>query len=138
MLPSLHASGAPATQVPPAQVSPVVQAFPSLQGAVLLVNTQPLPGLQLSVVQTLLSLQTTGVPGLQMPPLQVSPVVQALPSLQAAPYEAVFLPRNTSGLEGSEDRFAVAQEHFREIGCVQLRHPCVSADVGEEQRLEPS
>jgi hypothetical protein len=32
-------------------------------------------------VQTLLSLQTTGVPGLQTPPPQVSPNVHALPSL---------------------------------------------------------
>src|SRR5262249_55233822 len=41
--------------------------------------TQPVAGLQLSVVQTLLSLQTIGVP-LQVPPPQVSPEVQALPS----------------------------------------------------------
>jgi hypothetical protein len=39
--------------------------------------------LQLSVVQTLLSLQTTGVPGLQTPPPQTSPAVQALPSSHA-------------------------------------------------------
>jgi hypothetical protein len=39
-------------------------------------------GLQVSVVQGLLSLQTTVVPGWQVPPLQASPVVQASPSLQ--------------------------------------------------------
>jgi hypothetical protein len=39
--------------------------------------------LHVSVVQTLLSLQTTGVPGLQTPPPQMSPAVQALPSSQA-------------------------------------------------------
>jgi hypothetical protein len=33
-----------------------------------------------SSVQTLLSLQTTGVPGLQTPPPHVSPLLQALPS----------------------------------------------------------
>jgi hypothetical protein len=36
-----------------------------------------------SVVQTLLSLQTTGVPGLQTPPPQMSPAVQALLSSHA-------------------------------------------------------
>jgi hypothetical protein len=35
-----------------------------------------------SVVQPLLSLQTTGVPGLQTPPPQVSFAVQALLSVQ--------------------------------------------------------
>jgi len=40
--------------------------------------------LQLSVVQMLPSLQTTAVPAWQVPPLQVSPVVQALPSLHGA------------------------------------------------------
>jgi hypothetical protein len=40
--------------------------------------------LQLSVVQGLLSLQTTAWPGLQAPPEQASPVVHALPSLHAA------------------------------------------------------
>src|SRR5215468_1831373 len=45
------------THAPPEQTS-VVQATPSLQGAVLLVKTQPDAGLQLSVVHTLPSLQT--------------------------------------------------------------------------------
>jgi hypothetical protein len=36
-LPSLQLGGAPPTHVPPAQVSLVVHAFPSLQGAVLFV-----------------------------------------------------------------------------------------------------
>jgi hypothetical protein len=37
--------------------------------------------LQVSVVQRLPSLQTTGVPAWQLPPLHASPVVQAFPSL---------------------------------------------------------
>jgi hypothetical protein len=37
-------------------------------------------GLQESVVQGLLSLQVNGAPGWQVPPPQVSPAVQALPS----------------------------------------------------------
>jgi hypothetical protein len=71
----------PGWQLPPAHVSPVVQALPSLHEAVLLVKTQPVAGLQVSVVQTLLSLQTIAAP-LHEPPLHVSPEVQAFPSLQ--------------------------------------------------------
>ena len=80
----MQTTAAPGTQVPPEQVSPVVQAFPSLQEAVLLVKTQPVAGSHVSVVQTLLSLQMTAVPGTQVPPEQVSPAVQAFPSLHAA------------------------------------------------------
>ena len=75
----------PGWQLPPEHVSPVVQALPSLHGFVLFVKTQPLAGLQVSVVQTLLSLQTTAVPGWQMPPAQASPAVQALLSLHDVP-----------------------------------------------------
>jgi hypothetical protein len=81
---SLQTTGAPAWQVPPPQASPAVQALPSSQDAVLLVNTQPVAGSQVSVVQTLSSLQTTGAPAWHVPPLQTSPVVQAFPSSQAA------------------------------------------------------
>src|SRR5258705_444517 len=75
-------TGVPGLQMPPPHVSPLVQALPSLQGPVLFVKTHPDGGAHVSVVQPLLSLQTTGVPGLQMPPPQVSPLVQALPSSQ--------------------------------------------------------
>ena len=50
--------------------------------AVVSVKTHPVAGLQLSTVHTLLSLQTTVVPGRQVPAWHESPVVQALPSLQ--------------------------------------------------------
>ena len=75
--------GVPA-QAPPLHVSPDVQALPSSQAALFGVKVQPLTGLQLSSVHTLLSLQPSGVPGLQTPLPQVSPCVQALPSLQGA------------------------------------------------------
>jgi hypothetical protein len=115
-LPSLQPSGVPAVQVAAWQVSvplhglPSLQAVPlvragwvhappphtslvqalpsSAQGAVLLVKTQPLVGLQLSAVQPLLSLQVSGVPALQLPAWQVSAPLQALPSLQAVPLGA--------------------------------------------------
>jgi hypothetical protein len=79
-------TGLDPVQAPARQVSDWVQALPSLQLAVLLAKTQPEAGLQLSVVQTLLSLQVVAPPLPQVPvALQVSPVVQALPSLQAPP-----------------------------------------------------
>src|SRR5262245_29720777 len=96
-------------QVPEAHVSFEVQALPSLQGAVLLVYVHPLTGLQKSFVQTFPSLHTAespvwthpvaglhvsivqgmassqdgGGPPVHTVPLQVSPVVQGLPSLHA-------------------------------------------------------
>src|SRR5438876_4142937 len=82
VLPSSQLGAAPPTHVPPLQVSPVVQAFPSLQGLELLVCVQPVAELQPSVVQTLPSSQLGGAPPTHVPPLQVSPVVQAFPSLQ--------------------------------------------------------
>ena len=83
-LPSLQFSAGPPTQVPPLHVSAVVQALPSLQDAVLFVLTQPVAGLHESSVQTLPSLQFGAGPPTQVPPAQVSAVVQALPSLQDA------------------------------------------------------
>jgi hypothetical protein len=56
----LQLGGGPPTHWPPLHASPVVQALLSLHGALLLVKTQPVAGLQVSLVQTLLSLQTTG------------------------------------------------------------------------------
>jgi hypothetical protein len=74
----------PGTQAPLAHTSPVVQALLSLHGAVLNVLIQaPVPVLQLSVVQTLLSSQLLGVPAVQLPiPSHVSLSVQALLSVQ--------------------------------------------------------
>src|SRR6266852_5356807 len=81
-LPSSQLGAGPPTQVPPLHASLVVQAFPSLQGLVLLVCTQPVAGLQLSSVQTLPSSQLGAGPPTHAPPAQVSLVVQAFPSLQ--------------------------------------------------------
>lgn len=71
---------APLTQTPPAQASPVVQAFPSLQGEVLLVYVQPVIGLHESVVHPFPSSQFGPTPPTQAPPEQRSPSVQAFPS----------------------------------------------------------
>jgi hypothetical protein len=60
----------PPTQLPPEQVSLVVQALPSSHGAVLFACVQPVAGLQESVVHTLPSLQSGGGPPAQLPPSQ--------------------------------------------------------------------
>ena len=83
-LPSSQLGGGPPTQAPPAHVSLVVQASPSLHAALLFVNTQPVAGAQVSFVHTLLSLQTSAGPPAHVPPEHVSLVVQASPSLQTA------------------------------------------------------
>jgi hypothetical protein len=81
--PSSQFGGGPPVQVPPTHVSPVVQRFPSLHELLLLANTQPVVGLHVSVVQPFPSSQFGGGPPVQVPLTHVSPVVQALPSLQA-------------------------------------------------------
>jgi hypothetical protein len=83
-LPSSQLGGAPPLQVPLSQVSLVVQTFPSSHGFALFVKTQPVAGLQLSSVQLLRSSQIVGAPLRQLPPLQVSRVVQGLPSSHEA------------------------------------------------------
>src|SRR5206468_585165 len=82
---TLQAAVVTPVHCPPEQVSGKVQALASSQGRVLFMCAQPLAGLQLSVVQTLLSSQLGGGPPTQAPLEQVSLVVQALLSLQAVP-----------------------------------------------------
>jgi len=81
---SSQANAAPGTHTPLAQASSTVQALPSVQAMVLLVNVQPLAGLQASVVHGLPSLHASAVPAAQAPLAQMSPLVQALPSLHGA------------------------------------------------------
>jgi hypothetical protein len=61
-LPSLQSGGGPPTHDPLAQVSLVVQALPSLHGAVLLVCTQPVWGSHESSVHGLPSSHGLGEP----------------------------------------------------------------------------
>ena len=83
-LPSSQVCAAPGTQTPALHASFWVHTLPSLHAAALAVATQPLAGLQLSVVHGLPSLQVTAVPDAQVPALHPSPLVQALLSSQAA------------------------------------------------------
>jgi hypothetical protein len=99
-LPATHASavqglassqGVPLPLHAPAlQISPVVQASPSLHGAPFCgAVTQPTLGSQLSEVQGLLSLHTSLAPPVHTAPVDptvhASPLVQALPSSQGWP-----------------------------------------------------
>lgn len=107
-LPSLeHTVGVPGWHDPPPQTSPVVQALPSLHGLVLLAWTHPVPNEHESSVQGLPSSQVEGVPATHAPPLQVSPVVQASPSLHGAPFASPLVwqtpePLHVSGLSQAE------------------------------------
>jgi hypothetical protein len=86
-LESLQLSAVPAAQVPLWQVSAPLQRLESEHDVPLatLVNTQPVAGLQESVVQTLESLQVRAVPAVQTPPWQVSAPLQRLVSAHAVP-----------------------------------------------------
>lgn len=91
-LPSSHLSAAPPMQPPFWHTSLIVQTFPSLHGKGPARCTHPLFGSQVSIVQGLLSSQTRPAPGTHLPPAQVSPLVQALPSLQNCPPGTTMQP----------------------------------------------
>jgi hypothetical protein len=90
--PSPHVGGAPPTHTPPAHVSPVVHALPSLHGSLLFVNTQPIAGSHVSVVQTLPSLHASGGPPTHTPAAHTSFVVQAFPSVHADTFSTCAQP----------------------------------------------
>ena len=83
-LPSSQPAAKPEMHSPFWHASPAVHKLPSVQGAVLLLKTQPILLSQLSSVQGLPSLQATALPGWQAPAAQMSPTVQMLLSSQAA------------------------------------------------------
>jgi hypothetical protein len=84
---SLQLRAVPAVQVPAWQVSAPLQALPSVHEVPLatLVFWQPVAGRQLSLVQTLLSLQLGAAPAVHTPAWQLSTPLQALPSLHVVP-----------------------------------------------------
>jgi hypothetical protein len=87
-LPSLQVSGVPPVQTPAWQVSAPLQTVPSAHAVPFRtgVLAQPVAGLQLSEVQTLPSLQLSGVPVVQVPLWQVSTPSQTSPSLHDEPF----------------------------------------------------
>jgi hypothetical protein len=78
-----HVRSAPPTQAPPLHVSLVVQALPSSQDPATGADVHPVAGLQVSTVHALPSSGQVRACPPHVPPLHVSFVVQALPSLQA-------------------------------------------------------
>ncbi len=88
-LSSVHGGMVAPLQTPWPHASSLVQALLSVQVPVTFVCTQPLAGLQLSDVQTLLSSQLSGLV-MHAPVTQVSPVVHASPSLHVAPSSLVY------------------------------------------------
>src|SRR5262245_56623385 len=84
---SLQLRAVPGTQTELRHVSAPLQALVSGQGTpfAAAVTWQPRIGSQMSIVHTLLSLQTSGVPARQAPRLQTSLLLQMLPSLQVVP-----------------------------------------------------
>jgi hypothetical protein len=90
-LASSQSRAVPAVQVPLWQVSVPLQASPSAHVVpfATAVFWQPEAGLQLSVVQTLPSLQLSGVPAVQVPLWQVSSPLQASPSAHEEPLGSV-------------------------------------------------
>jgi hypothetical protein len=82
----------PAWQLPDWQVSPSVQALPSLQpdpSALGGSEHSPVPALHVPASwHWSLAVQTTAVPAWQLPDWQLSPSVQALPSVQPVPFVA--------------------------------------------------
>src|SRR6185369_5023980 len=62
---------------------------------------QPLTSLQLSTVQRLPSSQSSVAPALQLPPLQRSGPLQALPSSQALPFGSLAVQESTASSQDS-------------------------------------
>jgi hypothetical protein len=87
-LPSLQLGAAPGVQIPDWQVSAPLQTVASAQVVPFarLTCWQPVTGSQLSVVQTLPSLQLRAVPAVHTPPWQVSAPLQTLASAQEVPF----------------------------------------------------
>jgi len=80
-----------------------LQTLPSLQAVPLSTGVWPQPkvGLQESVVQTLESLQSSGLPAVQVPLWQVSVPLQALASAQVVPLSTAVWVQPVAGLQPS-------------------------------------
>ena len=83
-LPSSQLNGDEPAHTPPEQTSPVEHGSPSSQAAALFACRHPAAGLHVSSVHPLASSQLSAGPPTQAPPVQVSEVVHAFPSLHAA------------------------------------------------------
>jgi hypothetical protein len=102
-LESLQLGAVPAVQVPLWQVSAPLQVLPSLHAVplVTLVLAQPVVALQVSVVQTLESLQLRAVPAVQVPLWQVSAPLHTVLSGHAVPFSTAGFWQPKVGLQES-------------------------------------
>jgi hypothetical protein len=102
-LASLQLRTVPAVHTPSWQVSSPLQTLPSVQEEPFRMGVleQPETGLQLSAVHTLPSLQLSAVPGVQVPPWQVSAPLQTLPSLHAVPFASGVFVHPVTGSQAS-------------------------------------
>jgi hypothetical protein len=102
-LPSLQTSAVPAVQVPLWQVSAPLQRFASGHGVPFstAVAAHPVTALQLSLVHTLPSLQTSGVPAAHTPAWQVSAPLQTVESGHAVPFVTLVVVQPDAGLQPS-------------------------------------
>jgi hypothetical protein len=98
---SLQLSGVPAVHVPFWQVSEPLQTVASRQGVPFRrgVLLHPKSGSQESVVQTLLSLQLSAVPAVQVPVWHTSAPLQALPSEHDVPLATFVTVHPVAGLQ---------------------------------------
>jgi hypothetical protein len=96
---SSQLSGAPAVQTPAWQVSSPLQRSPSVHGVPFATGVleHPKMGSQLSVVQTLPSSQSSGVPAVQAPAWQVSSPLQTSPSAHGVPLSTGVLAQPATG-----------------------------------------
>jgi hypothetical protein len=131
-----------------------VHTLPSLQGFTLFVWEHPVAGSHESVVQTLPSLQFTGVPE-HTPFAHVSAVVQALPSLQVAvPFVWTQLPAglHVSSVQGlPSSQYAAGRPRHEsegigenrtasgtELGSTLAAISSLVAHAGASKRVPPS
>ncbi len=133
--------GLPLAQPPSAVHAPKpVQASPSSQPAPTLITLrQPVAGRQLSAVQVLLSSQLAGtVPGWHAPPLQLSPMVQALPSEHGIPLKvnglwthAPLVPLQLSAVHAAlSSQFFSTPRHVPPLQWSPTVHRLPSSHVG--------
>jgi hypothetical protein len=123
-LPSLQTLAAPPWQTPPLQASPVVQSLASLQASVEFTKAQPLLGSQLSAVQGLPSLQLAGLAPVQLPSLQRSPLVQALPSSHGT-----LTGVNTQPFTGSQESLVQALPSLQVLAVPGAQLPDLQASL---------
>ena len=100
---SLQFGAAPATQLPFEHVSFPLQKFPSGQAVPLarFVCVQPRVMSQASVVQGFRSSQSSGAPGMQKPPWQISAPLQRFPSEHDVPLATTVFEQPVIGLQAS-------------------------------------